>query len=576
VSDATDSPATSVASAPAPSASRVRRRRSRLALVLLGLALGVALFAAAELTVRLLHLGERHELHEFATASGPFVSCDPDWQKLVAEEGDVVDRVACARVKPAGTWRVVVVGESTVAGFPFHPYVSFARLLEASLRDDFPGLDVEVVNFGRVAEPSETVARVALEALELRPDVLVVSSGHNELGGSSADSARDGLWPRVREQLRRLRLVQLASPTQLEMPAPTGEVTPVIRDSASLSSTQIERITSRFRDHLAAVVDAARDRAVDVALVTQASNLRDYAPNASHFTRRHSDAERREFEQKLAELEAAADATLVPRDARKLAMRLGELDSGVARATFLVGRLRERAGEAAVAAACYALARDQDDVPNRTPSALNAAITSLASERGVALVDAVHAFDRAASVAPGAESFLDYCHPTLEGACRLADAVRPVVVAALARRGAPLPAVHADRAMLDRAPLAKWLERLHVTAKQLGPAYVQVGEGNLMVALRLTANRESLELADHAFRAALELEPTSIEALRGQVVLALLREQRDATLDLATKLLARQPDALRQVEDLLRASPSVRAALAKTGLELREGRLVSK
>ena len=166
--------------------------RARAALLLAGVAAAFALFALVELALRTTGRGVERELVEFEAPEGRLLTRYRNWPDLAKDPARSLDRIACAVAKPAGTLRVVVVGESTAAGFPFAPHFSFARVLEARLRRDHPGRAIEVVEFGRAADPSAAVAATAREAMACAPDLLVICSGHNEYQASYIDDLRDG------------------------------------------------------------------------------------------------------------------------------------------------------------------------------------------------------------------------------------------------------------------------------------------------------------------------------------------------------------------------------------------------
>jgi len=441
-----------------------RRPRLLTAAALLLLVVG------AELALRAGGPRGPRELVELAGPAGARVARAGDEATIAEGAGRLNDRIAAPRVRRAGTFRVVLVGDSTAAGVPFHPRLSCARLLEASLRDRFPAIEVEVVNFARPSDSSDAYASVAIESLDLEPDVLVVCGGNDELQRCDLDDLRDGAWPRVRAWLRESRLVRLVSPVR-PPPAASCPEPPAGRwvgDGPWLTATELARAAERLRRNLDAIAAAAHRRAVDLVLVTQPSNLRDAMPRLSHHSRRLTDDEKREYERLLRELDAAAGATIVPTEAERLVARLRALDPGVARATWLVGRLNERAGRPADAAALYELALEQDGCPERAGTAFNAAIRRVASERGARLADAQIAFWASArGPAPGADLFLDHCHPSIPGMARLADVIRAAVLDLLARRGAPLPLRHVEQPMLESAPIDAWLERLGLARAEL-------------------------------------------------------------------------------------------------------------
>jgi hypothetical protein len=379
--------------------------------------------------------------------------------------------------------------------------------------------------------------------------------------------------------LRELRLVELGASRVVSADAPKPELPESRRigDRPWLTESELERGTARLHANLSAIVDAAEKRAVDVILMTQASNLRDFAPCYSSFTRKLSDGEKAEYERLLRELETEAAATVIPADAERTVARLRDLDPGVALATWLVARLNERAGRPADAAALYALALDQDGYPNRARGALNVAIRQLAFERKVPLADAQASFALATrNPVPGSDLFLDYCHPTIEGMAQLADCVRPLVLERLYRRGAAVSGRFVDRPMLARAPIEDWLARLKLSREQLVGGVVRAGQGSLLIWLGLPANHEALVLARRAFEQALRTAPENLDAEQGLLVVEIAEGNRAAALDRAGRLAARSAASLQKVDDACKQSPPLREKLDTMGLQFRDGRLVAR
>jgi len=53
--------------------------------------------------------------------------------------------------KPANGYRIFVLGESTIQGFPYDANVAFTRILQRRLQNIFPNRIIEVVNLGLTA-----------------------------------------------------------------------------------------------------------------------------------------------------------------------------------------------------------------------------------------------------------------------------------------------------------------------------------------------------------------------------------------------------------------------------------------
>src|SRR5262245_22083426 len=84
------------------------------------------------------------------------------------------------RRAPAGTKRVVVVGDSTGFGLPFDPPIPFYCWIEARLKELLPDTPTEVVNLAAIGFASEDVLDVLRDTDGAGADVLVVYVGHNE------------------------------------------------------------------------------------------------------------------------------------------------------------------------------------------------------------------------------------------------------------------------------------------------------------------------------------------------------------------------------------------------------------
>jgi lysophospholipase L1-like esterase len=88
--------------------------------------------------------------------------------------------------KPAGLFRVVLLGDSTMFGIvagvsqdktlSFSPGVQLERLLKGKLKQQTP----EVINMGLPGAISEVVLARTREAASMQPDVLIFYLGHNE------------------------------------------------------------------------------------------------------------------------------------------------------------------------------------------------------------------------------------------------------------------------------------------------------------------------------------------------------------------------------------------------------------
>lgn len=568
----------------------------RAALVAWGVALALLAFTTLELSLRLLGVGDERPFVTLPTSAGPRVARAPSGN---GERGDptvAADRLACAPQKADGTLRVIVVGESTVAGFPFHGELSFARLLEWALRRAGVPAAVEVVNFGRSADSSDDVRAAAIAALALAPDALVVASGHNEFQSSYVEPLRDGAWARLRTQWRALALVRAGQSREWRraLPSDARPAPLAVGEAAWLAPTEFARGVARYRANLAAIGAAARAAGVPLLLMTPVENLA-FAPCWSHFTRPLDGARRAAFRRGLESLERDAlallpESTLLPMGPlpadgaaqlaalRARAAALLAQDDGVARLAFLAARLADRAGDAAAARDLYARALECDGYPNRAGPRLAAVVRELAARGEALLVDPQPLFAEEGGAAPGSALFLDYCHPTLEGTARLAESLVLPLLAALqpklpALDGAASAALAAAASAALRAPAETWLAELGLTRAGLAGRLAATGLDLFRVAEADPSAAEPLALAGRAFEQALRIDRDLVDAWLGRLAVAIVQGEVAAALQIADNVWRSHPEALQKLEGLLPSFPRLRRRFEEQRFELRDGRL---
>jgi len=111
--------------------------------------------------------------------------------------------------KPANGYRIFVLGESTVQGFPYDENISFTRILQRRLQDIFPNRIIEVINLGLTAVNSYTLLDFTDELLQQQPDAVLIYAGHNEYYGAlGVASMENGSIPRWLKNLH-LNLIHL-------------------------------------------------------------------------------------------------------------------------------------------------------------------------------------------------------------------------------------------------------------------------------------------------------------------------------------------------------------------------------
>ena len=402
-----------------------------------------------------------------AAGGDPYLNLIPLFRPAIGRDGVAVlhrrgpEDVTFLARKPANGFRLFVLGESSVEGFPYGAPWSFPAFLQRRLASALPGTTVEVVNAGVNGIASWDIRRIAEEIVRYQPDVVILYAGHNDF--TASDQQQPGLLLRFRA---RLRLFQLATSTRtvlekwrrgpIDVRRAEREADPfrAIRQHASgrnlLSADERRHIAERFEADARAIVELARRAGAVPLLVSLGQNLRDQEPGASRHRPGLAAADLARWTDRVAAGGRAARDGQLAAALAAYADAMG-IDSRPAILHFRMGRVLERLGRSAAARTEYRRASDLDAVPLGAPSSLNARLERLAAETGTPFVDVARAL---AEVSPhglvGSPLFVDHVHPTIAGHQRIAAALSD----ALGRLGLPRPAAEWSAGYRDPDPRA--------------------------------------------------------------------------------------------------------------------------
>lgn len=322
--------------------------------------------------------------------------CAPPYHRQVAQR---------LTAKPAATRRLFLFGESTVYGFPYGEGNSTARWLEEVLHAAGAG-PVEVVNFGRPARGSFHLDQAVKETLYLRPDGVILCTGHNEFLAralSLAESPRHR-WCYFHVNAYRLGYDRLAE-WRSRQEARTGGAH--LGDGIVPGSPLAERALAHYVMNVDRMISRCQEHGVPVLVVLPAANLAwppMYAPRDSRLA-----ADQR---QRISVLLAAAEQRLRQgADASELLAEAAQLCPDDAAVQYALGCQARQAGDARSARAALERARDLDRLPFRCQGPFQAAVTSLCQRRGVALVHLPEKFAQLPGSPVGMAWFIDNCHP---------------------------------------------------------------------------------------------------------------------------------------------------------------------
>lgn len=336
-------------------------------------------------------------------------------------------------VKPPGTVRIFVFGESAAMGDP-EPAYGPARYLEAQLRWKYPNTKFEIVNTAFTAINSHVILPIARECARESGDLWILYLGNNEMVGPFGAATVFGRqapplpYVRVATAIQRARTGQLFTALARKISGQTAKSTAwggmqMFLDRQIAPDNPLkENVYRNFQSNLDDILRAGLRSGARIVLNTVAVNLKDCPPFASSTNLTLTPAERARFEQFYAEAERNAAGSNFVAAARSCAAA-AQLDPHCAALQYLWGENLLRQNDIPEAREHLQLACDDDALPFRADSRLNGLIRSadqkLAGDRLV-LFDAAQAL---AAGTPdgicGRETFYEHVHFDFDGAYRL-------------------------------------------------------------------------------------------------------------------------------------------------------------
>jgi tetratricopeptide (TPR) repeat protein len=418
----------------------VPRWRFWLPRIVFAIVAPILLLALTEGALRLFHVGYSTDLMEPCTIHGRPSSC---YNLFFAAPFFPPGMIKTPQffsidpVKPQGTYRIVILGESAAMGDPDFAY-GFGRYVEVMLRQRFPGMKFEVINTGMVAINSHVNLAIARELAKYKPDMYVIYAGSNEVvgpyGPGAVVTASSMSLPVIRASIsvRSSRIGQLL----VDNGQPRGEwrgMEMFLDKQVRADSPRMQPAYENFARNLREIVGAAYATGAHVLLSTVATNLRDSAPFGSlHRPGLASDALKSwsALVQNGVELEALQSFA----EALKLYYSAAQIDDEYAELAFRIARCESALGDYAAAKDHYTRARDMDTLRFRADSRINEIIRATAKAAGPNAVlldtDSLFAGESRNGVI-GSELFYDHVHLTPLASYLLASSVFEQVVKTL-------------------------------------------------------------------------------------------------------------------------------------------------
>jgi len=330
--------------------------------------------------------------------------------------------------KPAGTYRIFVLGESAAMGDP-DPAYAFSRYLEVMLRKNYPQMSFQVINTGSVAVNSHVLLPLARGLAKQKPDLFIIYSGNNEVvgpyGPGTALTSSGMYLPLIRASIfaRSSRVGQLLVKLGTQRKEWRG-MEMFLDRQVPASSPLMKYAYSNFETNLRDTVEAAHASGARVIVSTVATNLKDCAPFASMHREGLTEPEMRKWSSLVAG-GWASDSTRSYSEAIKSYQAATKIDDQFAEVEFRMARTLWMSGDYAGAREYFQKARDLDTLRFRADSRINEINRSAAgSSPGAELVDAEAVFaNQSPNGIIGSDLVYEHVHMTPLGNYLLARAM---------------------------------------------------------------------------------------------------------------------------------------------------------
>lgn len=330
-----------------------------------------------------------------------------------AEAADRCYRFMAARQAAAddrGAFVLFVIGESSAAGEPYTPAISFPKITSRMFGDKIGARAIRIRNLAR---PGSTLyPQVAALERELRyrgkdPGAVFIYSGHNESGVPA------GRFPAVTALVDAIESGALRRSVLL---------TDILLFAERSGWVNGRRDLGEYERNLRRAVDAAQAAGLTPVLSTLIANVSDIEPALPTVqSARDEDVLRIVDGGERLEEQGRFDAAISYYQSR-LTPQADTLRDYL---SYRIGKCHESRGRYAAANRAYWEVIDSGDSGgfNRASSAQNAVVAKVAQEYSVPLVDAVAFFERhAAHGMVGNQYFADGHHPNVAGYILLAAA----------------------------------------------------------------------------------------------------------------------------------------------------------
>jgi tetratricopeptide (TPR) repeat protein len=218
---------------------------------LVALSLPIVLFILLEFSLRFNSLYSPYPLFISLPSNNEYLIANPDFgSQYFPDFKPSIAAIPFSKQKNDSILRVVTIGGSSAAGFPYQSYFSFSGQLSRHLMYNVPQYQSEVINLSMTAINSYQYVDMIDEIIAIQPDVVLVYGGHNEFFGAYGSASNFGFsminHPIVKQliiKLNRLALIQIPK----KIIANSADKT---KDTRTLMAKTIKEVSIPYKEPL--------------------------------------------------------------------------------------------------------------------------------------------------------------------------------------------------------------------------------------------------------------------------------------------------------------------------------------
>jgi len=150
--------------------------------------LPIVLLVLIEVGLRLTSFGYDYPLFIKSKSMQGYIQPNPEVIKRYFSNPELApeikpDTFFFNQIKSKESFRIVVQGGSTAAGFPFGRFGSLQGMLQQRFKRIYPNKKIEIISTAMSAVNSYTLLDFSDEIIEIKPDLILIYAGHNEFLG---------------------------------------------------------------------------------------------------------------------------------------------------------------------------------------------------------------------------------------------------------------------------------------------------------------------------------------------------------------------------------------------------------